>query len=76
MWNLFDAEIILTRWVTGRSVWNFGKADMIVDLHYEVPVKAKKVLAQWMCRATFHIEGGTPTFCGHWGLFTARRFAT
>lgn len=74
-WNLFDADIILVRWITRLSLWNLG-ASGPRKIEYKVPVKAKKVIPQWICRASWNIEGTNPTFSGVWHLYTARDYTT
>lgn len=73
--NLYDIELILVRWVTDVSIWNFGSSTPL-SIEYSVPVKAKKVFPHWVFRSSWHFEGVAPTGAAHWYLYTAREFTS
>lgn len=76
-WNLYAAELSLTRWVAGIQLWDLEDdgSGQAIGFEFNMPTKAKKLLPHWVSRATFELVG-TQSVRGSWMLNMGREVTT
>ena len=76
-WNLFAANITLTRWVAGWQIWDLtdGATGDEIKHEFHTQTKAKKILPHWICRVTMELVSSNSVRAS-WGLYLGREKST